>query len=397
MPPSIPGLKILEKIAEGGSSLIYKILDERNNEHRALKVLNEKSTADSGMVKAFKAEASLLMELDHEGLVKVFDIGEAYGQHYMVMEYFPGHNLKRMLQEKNALLKDLALEIGQKVASVLLELHLNGIVHKDVKPENVLYSDSGRVKVIDLSIAQRKGGFWTALFKKPVQGTPSYMSPEQIRNEKLDHRCDIYSLGVTLYELLASRPPFIGTSQDDILMKHLKERPANVKDLCPGASADFCKLVMNMLEKSPDRRIQDMNLVLFEMNKVSRLTRAPGRTTRVHGRSTRINLQAGMCNFFRIDRAQKKGTSINGRGVLTNLSRHGVGFKCNVKLTCDEQIELLATIPPLKQPLKFVGSVVWCTKQATDTIYSIGIRLAETPADYLAKFEVLKESLEANR
>lgn len=395
--PNIPGFKVLEKIAEGGSSVIWKILDERNNEHRALKVLSEKSANTPGMVKAFKAEAALLMEMDHEGLVKVFDIGEAYGEHYYVMEYFPGTNLKTQLQQKNPLLKDAAIEIGQKVGQVLLELHLHGILHKDMKPENVLYSTSGRVKCIDLSIAQRKGSFWSSLFKKPVQGTPSYMSPEQIRNEKLDHRSDIYSLGVTLYELVAGQPPFIGKSQEEILQKHLREKPVNVRELAKTMNADFAKLIMMMLEKSPDKRIQDMNLVLFEMNKINRQVKVPGRSTRVYGRSTRINLQAGMVNFFRVDRAQKKGTSINGRGVLTNLSRHGLGFKCNLKLGADEVVEMLATIPPLKQPLKFLGNVVWCTKQPTDTIYSVGVRLNESPPDYLTKFETLKESLDASR
>lgn len=397
MGPNIPGLKIIEKIAEGGSSTVWKILDERNNEHRALKVLKETVAAQPGMIKQFKGEASLLMELDHESLVKVFDIGEAGGLHYYVMEYFPGTNLKSQLQQKNPILKDIALEIGQKVGACLLELHLNGILHKDVKPENILYSNSGRVKMIDLSIAQRKGSFWSSLFKKPVQGTPSYMSPEQIRNERLDHRSDIYSLGVTLYELIAGQPPFVGKSQDEILQKHLREKPTNLKEVAPTVHSEFARLIMLMLEKSPDKRIQDMNLVLFEMNKLTRQARPVGRSTRVFGRSTRINLQAGMVNFFRIDRAQKKGTSVNGRGVLTNISRHGVGFKSNVKINGDETIELLATIPPLRQPLKFLGNVVWCSKQTADTIYTIGVRLMECPADYLNKFEVLKQGLDQSR
>ncbi len=397
MPPTIPGLKVIEKIAEGGSGLIYKILDERNNETRALKVLKEEAAQDTSMVKAFKAEGSLLMELDHEGLIKVYDLGEAYGQPYMVMEFFPGRNLKRMLQQKNSLLKDLAIEIGQKTGAVLLELHLNGIVHKDVKPENILFTDSGRLKLIDLSIAQRKGGFWSTLFKKPVQGTPTYMAPEQIRNDKLDHRADIYALGATLYELVAGSPPFIGKSQDEILQKHLRERPTPLKDVAPTVPAEFAKLVMSMLEKAPEKRIQDMNLVLFELNKITRNVRLPGRTTRVHGRSTRINLQAGMINFFRLDKASKTATSINGRGVLTNISRHGLGFKSNLKLANDERVEMLATIPPLKQPLKFEGNVVWCTKPQSDTIYTIGVRLSECPPDYLTKFETLKEHLDQSR
>ena len=190
-------------------------------------------------------------------------------------------------------------------------------------------------------------------------------------------------------------PPFIGKSQDEILTKHLKEKPKNLSEARPDGIPELAKLVMSMLEKSTDRRIQDMNLVLYEIAKIRRTAKVPSQTTRVFGRSTRLNIQAGMAQFFRVERQQRKGTSINGRGVITNISRSGIGFKCNMKLTPDETLELLVHIPPLKQPLKFVGNVAWCNKPQNDTIYSTGVRLVEVPPDYLAKFEMLKEALDS--
>ncbi len=271
---TVPGVRIVEKLAEGGSSVIYRAEDMQTREARAVKVLRPQARADAKSLKAFHAEAELLRGLDHEGIVRVFATGSSGGEVFTVLELFEGANLKRLLQQKSPDLARLGLPIFAQAAEALCHLHLHGIIHKDVKPENLLVqTTTGRVKLIDLSIAERipsgGGGLLSAfgLGRKAVPaGTPSYMSPEQIQARPLDHRTDVYSLGATMYEVFAGTPPFIGRSQDEILQKHLKETPRSLLDRQPDLPVDVGRMVMQMLEKDPIRR-PDLHAVLRRLSK----------------------------------------------------------------------------------------------------------------------------------
>ncbi|MBI3267644.1 MAG: protein kinase [Planctomycetes bacterium] len=395
---SAPGVRIQEKFAEGGSSVLYKGTDLKTNEPRAVKFLNAQSKADPKMVKAFKTEAALLAGLQHEGLIRVYANGESGDDHYLVMEYFAGKNLKRLLQEKNRELPHLALDIFQGVSESLCYLHLNGIVHKDVKPENVLLSESGVTKLIDLSIAEKPGFLASlGLFKRAVQGTPSYMSPEQIQGRAVDFRTDIYSLGATMYEVYAGVPPFVGRKQEEILTKHLRERPKPPSDHDQEIPAELDKLILDMLEKDVAKRVPDMNMLIYRLAKVKQAIGASPMGARAFGRTTRLIVRSGRITYVRIDQTKKTGKRSEHVGLLTNVSRAGLGFQAAESPTNGEALEMVLVVPPLKAPIQLAGKVMWTNRTPEDDLFAVGVRLSQSPPDYLQKFESLKNALGGNR
>ncbi|KAF0240910.1 MAG: serine/threonine protein kinase, partial [Planctomycetota bacterium] len=267
----IPGVSIKEKFAEGGASHIYLGTYLKRGCPCAVKVLKDQLKQDSSQIKAFKNESKLLLAVRHPCIIEVWESGSTATDYYYVMEYFESKNLKSLILNKSQIIADW-VPIVVRVADAILYLHLNSMIHRDIKPENILVNAKGEVKLIDLSIAMKRT-FMTALFSKTpsvTAGTPSYMSPEQITGKACDQRSDIYSLGATVYELLVGRVPFLGRSQNEILDKHLKEKPYPPGKLVTEIPVEANDLLLKMLEKHPDDRIEDMNLVLYELKKIQR-------------------------------------------------------------------------------------------------------------------------------
>jgi serine/threonine-protein kinase len=184
------------------------------------------------------------------------------------MEYFPAGSLKlRIMRKEHDFLREKAHDILKQAATALAFMNAKGWVHRDVKPDNILVSSGGDVRMIDFAIAQRMPTGLSKVFwrKKKTQGTHSYMSPEQIRSQPLDGRADVYSFGATCYEMVTGRPPFRGASLQDLLAKHIAEKPTTPQHYNPEVSKEFADLILRMLGKKKEERPRDFHDVLMQM------------------------------------------------------------------------------------------------------------------------------------
>ncbi|HET9554088.1 MAG TPA: protein kinase [Anaeromyxobacteraceae bacterium] len=254
--------RLLSLVGEGGMGSVYKAEHVRMGKALALKLLRGDFARDPGAVARFRAEAQIVSRLSHPHTIAVFDFGELEGAagFYLAMEYVPGQDLSALLRREGTLGEVRAVEIAQQILGSLAEAHDAGIVHRDVKPGNVMLmttrSGEDFAKVLDFGIAKLRddlAGVSTTSVGAIV-GTPSYLSPEQARGELIDARSDLYSVGALLYELVAGRPPFHGKSPVAMVSAHLHEPPPPLLEVAPGVSEELAALVHKALEKRPDDR-----------------------------------------------------------------------------------------------------------------------------------------------
>jgi serine/threonine protein kinase len=221
--------RVLDVIGRGGSATVYKALDTRRNTVCALKLLDARFADDFVLKERIQQEVKVSLRLKHPNLVRVFDVGEADGQTYLVMEYVE-RSLAALLVEGKPITADLAIEIVRRVGAALSYVHSQGLVHRDIKPSNILISSDNRVLLSDLGLAIV--ATQPSLTERgAVLGTPQYMSPEQAQGEPLDARSDIYSLGMVLYEMLTGRVAFTAGSTRDILRQQVHQDPIPLRKL----------------------------------------------------------------------------------------------------------------------------------------------------------------------
>jgi serine/threonine-protein kinase len=226
--------------------------------------MSSASAANADKVRQFDRESSILQKFVHKNIIKVHERLDVHPPAF-VMEYFDSENLKYALWNLPERVVKYEFKILRQVADALAYVHAQGVVHKDVKPENVLVSATQDVRLIDFSLAQSKMDRFLQ-FGKRVEGTPLYMAPEQIRGEKVDPRADIYSFGVMTYELLTRRPPFIGTTYQAILDKHLNETPVPMRTWVSTLSSDLDATVLRMLAKKKEDRYENMGAALAALS-----------------------------------------------------------------------------------------------------------------------------------
>jgi serine/threonine protein kinase len=249
--------EVQELVGHGGMSSVYKAHDSLLERNVALKVLHEQYNADEDFVERFKREARSVAQLQHPNIVTVIDRGEAEGRQYIVFEYIEGENLKELVVRKGRLDVREALEIALEVARGLAFAHQNGIIHRDVKPQNVLLNGDGKPKVTDFGIARSldvDGMTQTGT----VLGTSNYIAPEQASGNRVDAHSDVYALGAVLYELLAGEVPFPGESFVAVAMKHVHEPPPNLLDVRKDVPLRVAAAVDRALEKDPEQRFPTM-------------------------------------------------------------------------------------------------------------------------------------------
>jgi serine/threonine protein kinase len=246
-----------ELVGHGGMSSVYKAHDSLLERNVALKVLHEQYSADEDFVERFKREARSVAQLQHPNIVTVIDRGEEGGRHYIVFEYIDGENLKEFLVRKERLDVQDGLEIALEVARALAFAHEHGLIHRDVKPQNVLLNGDGKAKVTDFGIARSldvDGMTQTGT----VLGTSNYIAPEQASGNRVDAHSDVYALGAVLYELLAGEVPFPGESFVAVAMKHVHEPPPNLLDVRKDVPPRVAAAVDRALEKDPEQRFPTM-------------------------------------------------------------------------------------------------------------------------------------------
>jgi eukaryotic-like serine/threonine-protein kinase len=242
-------------IGRGGMAEVYSAFDRTLGRTVALKVLHEGLAADHRAVARFRREARAVAALAHPSIVSIYDVGIDGETPFMVMELVDGESLSTVVWREGPLAFERAVRISSDVAEALAFAHDRGIVHRDVKPGNVMVGPTGHVKVLDFGIARAM--HWTPLTEGgPIQGTAEYVSPEQVRGLALDGRSDIYSLGVVLYEMLAGHPPFRGDTPVAVAFQHLEQAPRPLRTIRPGVPPAVEAIVARCLAKKQRRRYQ---------------------------------------------------------------------------------------------------------------------------------------------
>ncbi|MDU4022563.1 MAG: Stk1 family PASTA domain-containing Ser/Thr kinase, partial [Clostridium perfringens] len=261
--------ELLQCVGEGGMSFVYKAKCRKLNRFVAVKILKDEFKNNEEIVRRFKKEATAIANLSNPNVVNVLDVGTQDDINYIVMEYVEGKTLKDIIKEKGALPYEVAISIGIKVAKALECAHKSGIIHRDVKPQNILVTEEGVVKVTDFGIAKSMDSS-TIAHTNSVMGSAHYFSPEQAKGTYTDYRTDLYSLGIVLYEMVTGVVPFNGDSPVTVAVKHIQEKaipPKNINQNIPNSLND---LIMKAMEKDPVNRYQTAKEIIGDLEKIKK-------------------------------------------------------------------------------------------------------------------------------
>ncbi len=278
LPEQLGSLKLVQQLGLGRHCQVWEAVDSKTGGKVAVKVIVPDMAADAGQRKLLEHELKVAKSLDHPTIIRIDRLSEEGGLPHLVMELYPHPNLKKQIAAGVDQLAPRLQRIVTEIALALDHVHARGWVHRDIKPDNVLAAPDGQVKLIDLAIAARNSGFLGRLLggKTTAQGSPSYMSPEQIRGEPLDARSDIYSFGCVLFELLAGRPPFTAANANDLLNKHVSATPPGIETLNRNATTSVSQFLRTVLAKKPSERPGSMKDVLQQIRSIRLLERAGG-------------------------------------------------------------------------------------------------------------------------
>ncbi len=254
--------EVLEKIGTGGMSDVYKAKDQKLNRFVAVKVLKQEFSENRNFVSKFRVEAQAAAGLMHPNIVNVYDVGEENGIHYIVMELVEGITLKKYIEKKVRLTTKEAISIAIQVAMGIEAAHNNHIIHRDIKPQNIMISKEGKVKVTDFGIAKAAS---SNTITSNVMGSVHYTSPEQARGGFSDEKSDIYSMGITMFEMLTGRVPFNGDTTVAIAIKHIQDPMPYLRDFVPEIPVSVENIVMKCTQKSADRRYQSMGEMIADL------------------------------------------------------------------------------------------------------------------------------------
>jgi eukaryotic-like serine/threonine-protein kinase len=277
-------------LGQGGMAKVFLGTDRVLGRTVAVKVLSPQFAGDDNFVSRFRREAQSAAGLNHPNIVSVYDTGNQNDVHYIVMEYIEGRTLRDVIREEGPLHPQRAIEVGEALARALAAAHEAGLVHRDVKPGNIMFTRDGEVKVTDFGIARTSSGD-TLTQTAAVLGTASYLSPEQAQGTSVDARSDVYSVGCVLYEMLTGRPPFTGDSPVSIAYKHVKEDPVPPARLNPDIPSPLEAVVMKCMAKNPENRYQTANELREDLERLSQglptlaTPVLPGQSTEVLTRS----------------------------------------------------------------------------------------------------------------
>ncbi len=256
--------EIVERVGAGGMSDVYKAMDHTLGRHVAIKVLKDEFSQDVNFVTKFRTEASSAAGLEHPNIVNIYDVGSQSDFHYIVMELIEGITLKTYIEKKGQLTFKEAASIAIQVGRGIEAAHNKGIIHRDIKPQNIIISTEGKVKVTDFGIAKAAT---SNTISSDVMGSVHYSSPEQARNGFVDGKTDIYSLGIVMYEMITGRVPFDGDSTVAVAIQHLQEEMPSPRDYAPELPISMEKIILKCTQKNPDRRYDSITALLSDLRK----------------------------------------------------------------------------------------------------------------------------------
>ena len=256
--------EIIDRVGSGGMADVYKARDQRLNRFVAIKILKPEYSNDAKFVSKFRGEAQSVAGLSHPNVVNVYDVGEDDDLYYIVMELVEGITLKRFIEKKGRLDVKEAIGIGVQIAQGMQAAHDNSIIHRDIKPQNIIISKEGKVKVTDFGIAKAAT---SNTITSNAMGSVHYISPEQARGGYSDEKSDIYSLGVTMYEMLSGKVPFEGDSTVTVALAHIQEEATPLDKIDPEIPHSLSKIVMKCMQKKPDMRYMTASALIADLKR----------------------------------------------------------------------------------------------------------------------------------
>jgi len=261
--------EIIEELGKGGMGRVYRVEDKKIKEEVALKLIKPEVASDKKTIERFSNELKMARKIAHRNVCRMYDLGEEKGTHYITMEYVPGEDLKRLIKKVGQFSAGKTIFMARQVCDGLAEAHRLGVVHRDLKPQNIMVDEDGNARIMDFGIARTvKGKGLTGA--GVMVGTPEYMSPEQAEVKEVDQRSDIYSLGVILYEMVTGRVPFEGETPLGIAMKHKSEAPPDPRQINAQLPEDLSLVIMRCLEKNKEKRYQSAGEVSAELQNIEK-------------------------------------------------------------------------------------------------------------------------------
>jgi serine/threonine protein kinase len=266
----IEGYRLAKHMATGQSSQVWEVVELSSHRHFAMKLLLPEKVDSPEHRRTLFHEAEVAQKLTHQNIIKIVKVIRDPKTPCFVMEFFPAGSLKaRLIAKQSQFLREKLPDLLKQAATALAFTNAKGWVHRDVKPDNFLANSAGELRLIDFALATRiqKPSLLGSLFgkKQKTMGTRSYMSPEQIRGQALDGRADVYSFGATCYELVTGRPPFRAATAQDLLNKHIHEKPISPQNYNPEVTEEFARLVLQMLGKKREDRPRDFHEILMAL------------------------------------------------------------------------------------------------------------------------------------
>jgi serine/threonine protein kinase/tetratricopeptide (TPR) repeat protein len=261
--------QVIEKLGKGGMGEVYKVLDKEINEKVALKLLNPNVADDEKTIERFRSELKYARQISHRNVCRMYDLNKEEESYYITMEYVAGEDLKGSIRRMGPLHPAKAVFIAKQVCEGLAEAHRLGIVHRDLKPQNIMIDGEGNARIMDFGIARSlktKGITETGV----IIGTPEYMSVEQVEGKEVDHRSDLYSLGIILYEMLTSALPFNGDTPLSVALKHKTDWPSDPREINPQIPEDLSRLIFKCLEKDREKRFESAEELICELDQIEK-------------------------------------------------------------------------------------------------------------------------------
>ena len=256
--------QIIEELGKGGMGSVYKVLDNEINEKIALKLIKPEIASDKKTIERFRNELKIARKIGHKHVCRMFHLGKHEGTHFITMEYLPGEDLKSFIRRSGQLTAGKSISIAIQVFQGLAEAHKAGVIHRDLKPQNIMIDKLGNAHIMDFGIARalKTKGITT---EGVMVGTPHYMSPEQVEGKEADERSDIYSMGVILFEMVTGQVPFEGETTLSIALKHKTEAPPHPEEFNPQIPEALSRLILKCMEKDRESRYQDVEQLISEL------------------------------------------------------------------------------------------------------------------------------------